>query len=286
MTEIIETGVDVDAKNFSQKASQLLATHTGLSQTKIKEAMQKGAVWLLRGKGKKRLRRASKALQIGDRLELNYNKQIIEQKVPEPHLIQDLGDYSIWFKPYGLYCQGSRWGDCASIARWVEVNISKLTNGTQRSVFLVHRLDRATSGLILLCHSKTAARLFSEYFAAGKMDKYYQAIVHGDFCNYPQAYRVNEPVNGKVAISEFSCVESKDGKSLLDVRLLTGRKHQIRQHLSGLGFAIIGDRLYGNEQNPATDLQLQSVRLEFICPITQKQKNFTVKDSLRLKLDQ
>lgn len=280
MSDIIETVLTVDATNRTQKTSQLLASHTGLSQTKIKDAMQKGAVWLHRGKGKKRLRRASKALKIGDRLELNYNKQIIEQQVPEPDLIYDAGDYSVWFKPYGLYCQGSRWGDGASIARWVEVNMAKLTNGAQHSVYLVHRLDRATSGLILLCHSKTAARLFSEYFAQGKMDKYYQAIVHGDFSQYPQAYKVDEPVNGKPAISEFSFIENKGGQSLVNIRLLTGRKHQIRQHLSGLGFPIIGDRLYGNEDNPDRDLQLQSVRLDFVCPFTQKQQS--IRASLRL----
>ena len=89
--------------------------------------------------------------------------------------------YSVWFKPYGLYCQGSRWGDFSSINRWVEINLHKLLDTTERPVFIVHRLDRATSGLILLCHTKNAARLFSAMFQSGNMDKRYQVVVRGDF---------------------------------------------------------------------------------------------------------
>lgn len=281
MTDIIEICLTIDVDNKKFKASQLLANKSNISQAKIKDAMQKGAVWLLRGKGKQRLRRASKPLQIGDKLALNYNAELLNQTVPEPQLIHDAQDYSIWFKPYGLYCQGSRWGDFASINRWVETNQHKFASSTERPVFLVHRLDRATTGLILLCHSKTAARSFSEMFGEGKLDKRYQAIVHGDFSILAQEYKMDQAVDGKSSQSVFSFVASKDDCSLVDVKLLTGRKHQIRQHLSRLGFPIVGDRLYGNSESK--DLQLQSVSLRFICPITQKQQYFTVADHQRIK---
>ena len=75
MTDIIEICLTIDADSSHLKASQLLANHTNLSQAKIKDAMQKGAVWLLRGKSKRRLRRASKPLLVGDKLELNYNTE-------------------------------------------------------------------------------------------------------------------------------------------------------------------------------------------------------------------
>ena len=288
MTDIIETSLTIDTDSSQLKASQLLAAHTGLSQAKVKDAMQKGAVWLLRGSDKKRLRRASKALQVGDRLELNYNAQLLNQLVPEPQLIVDAQDYSVWFKPYGLSCQGSRWGDFASINRWVEINLPKLLESAERPVFLVHRLDRATTGLILLCHSKTAARLFSAMFQEGKIDKRYQAIVCGDFSVLPQGYEVDQTVDGKAARSIFSCVDKKSNCSLVDVRLLTGRKHQIRRHLSALGYPIVGDRLYGDAKkendNDARDLQLQSVSLRFTCPIAHTDQHFTVADHQRIQL--
>ncbi|BFM18256.1 hypothetical protein R50073_44390 [Maricurvus nonylphenolicus] len=284
MTEIIETRLTIDADSCQLKASQVLANHTQVSQAKIKDAMQKGAVWLLRGKSKQRLRRASKALKPGDTLELNYNPQLLNQSVPEPQLIHDAVDYSVWFKPYGLYCQGSRWGDFASINRWVEINLPKLTNTAERPVFLVHRLDRATSGLMLLCHSKTAARLFSAKFAEGQMDKRYQAIVHGDFSNLPPEYKVEQEVDGKPSCSIFSHVDHNGSYSLVDVKLLTGRKHQIRQHLSNLGYPIVGDRLYGNGAEDGRDLQLQSVSLQFTCPVSHQPQHFTVADQFKLRL--
>lgn len=284
MTDIIEICLTIDTDNCELKASQVLANFTGLSQGKIKDAMQKGALWLLRGNNKRRLRRASKPLQAGDKLELNYNPQLLNQAVPEPLLIHDAEDYSIWFKPYGLSCQGSRWGDFASINRWVETNLSTLTNTQERSVFLVHRLDRATSGLMLLCHSKTSAHLFSEMFSKGQIDKRYQAIVVGDFSVLPQNYVVDLLVDGKASQSIFSYADKKDACSLVDIRLQTGRKHQIRQHLSALGYPIVGDRLYGSTNNQDRDLQLQSVSLKFTCPLTQSEKHFLVTDNHLLRL--
>ena len=286
MSDIIEICLTIDADNQQLKASQLLAMHTPLSQTRIKDAMQKGAVWLLRGNGKKRLRRASKPLQVGDKLALNYNAQLLDQPVPEPQLVHDAQDYSIWFKPYGLYCQGSRWGDFASINRWVEINLPGLLDCKERPVFMVHRLDRATTGLILLCHNKSAARLFSDMFREGKMDKRYQAVVCGDFSGFPPNHEVNQMVDGKTALSFFSHVAYKDGCSLVDVRLMTGRKHQIRHHLSSLGYPIAGDRLYGNNEviDGNRDLQLQAVSLQFTCPISGKDLQFSVADNQRLRL--
>ncbi|MBW8190521.1 RNA pseudouridine synthase [Neiella marina] len=284
MTEPLEISLTLDAENCQQKASLLLAERSQLSQAKIKDAMQKGAVWLIRGGDKKRLRRASKSLKAGDRLELNYNPQLLEQSVAEPNLIDDAGDYSIWFKPYGLSCQGSRWGDFASINRWVELNLAQLTNTPQRPAFLVHRLDRATSGLMLLAHSKKAAHLFSEMFRKGEMDKRYQAIVSGDFSVFPQNHPVSLPVNDKQAHSVFSLLEKNAQHSLLDVKLLTGRKHQIRQHLAALGYPIVGDRLYGQAQHQTRDLQLQSVSLRFSCPLQHKLMTYQVADHLKLRL--
>ncbi|GAA5317536.1 MAG: RluA family pseudouridine synthase [Candidatus Pelagadaptatus aseana] len=282
LNPIIELSLDIDVGNASTKSSQLLAEHTGLSQGQIKSAMHKGAVWLVRGQRKQRLRRASKTLLAGDCLQLNYNAELLEQTVPEPLLIADEADYSVWFKPFGLACQGSRWGDFASIQRWVEIEFNKSNN--PRPVFLVHRLDRATTGLILLAHSKKAARLFSEYFAQGDMDKRYQAIVHGDFSNQPKDLKITEEIDGKHACSIFNGVQCQPQRSLLDVQLKTGRKHQIRRHLAGIGYPIVGDRLYGTGEKDHCDLQLQSVTLAFLCPLNQEQKRYQAPPQFRLQL--
>lgn len=284
MTQVIETTIAINTSNVDLKASLILSEHTGLPQSKIKVAMQKGAVWLCRGNEKKRLRRASKPLKIDDTLEINYNEAVLNQAVAQPLLVHDALEYSVWFKPYGLACQGSRWGDFATINRWVEINLPDMLNCPQRPVMLVHRLDRATSGLMLLCHTKNAARLFSEMFQSSKLDKRYQAIVHGDFSANQQSVEVNIPVEGRHAKSEFSFAEKNDDYSLLDITLFTGRKHQIRQHLKALNYPIVGDRLYGGAATEEQDLQLQSVSLSFMCPISSQEQHFEVDEKLRLTL--
>lgn len=284
MNTIIETSVKIDERTSSLKASQVLSEHTDLSQAKIKDAMQKGAVWLSRDKRKIRLRRASKALQVGDQLDMNYNAELLEQTVPPSVLIHDAVDYSVWYKPYGVHCQGSRWGDFASINRWVEINLPTIQNCAARPVQLVHRLDRATTGIMLLCHSKSATRLFSEMFTQRKIRKQYQAIAHGDFSIESAAYEVNLPVDGKPASTVFLDSVCKGDYSLVDIELITGRKHQIRQHLSLLGHPVVGDRLYGRGVQDEKDLQLQSVSLRFQCPIRNNEQYFEVEDHLRLKL--
>ncbi|MFC3193338.1 RluA family pseudouridine synthase [Marinicella sediminis] len=286
MTDIIEVQITICDGQQDQKASKILAVASGLPQAKLKEAMHKGAVWLRRGKGQKRLRRAGKALRVGDELLLNYNPRILDQWVPEPQLVSDLGDYSIWFKPFGLACQGSRWGDFSAMARWVEVNLPEITDHAPRPVHLVHRLDRATTGLMILCHSKRSARAFSELFAAGQVDKRYQAIVRGDFSVHGSPLQVNKPVDGKEATTVFSLASQSENACLLDVQLLTGRKHQIRKHLRGLDFPIIGDRLYGEGEQDGIDLHLQAVSLSFTCPMTGESRAFVVRDDQRLILDQ
>lgn len=279
----VHYSVTADDVTEGLKSSFLLSRESGLSQQKIKKAMQLGAVWIQRQQ-LRRLRRSSKTLLAGDELQLYYNPQILEQAVIEPQLISDEGQYSIWFKPYGLYCQGTKWGDFCAINRWVEMHFQP-----QRPAFLVHRLDRATSGLLLLAHTKKAAQLFSDLFATRKMAKNYQAIVEGDACRWQEFTELDQMVDGKNASTMVLCRQVSEQKSLLDIRLNTGRKHQIRQHLSGAGFTIVGDRLYGIAHPEGTllqpDLQLQAVSLAFDCPFNHEPKYYQVSDSERLNLN-
>ena len=279
MDHIIEIQHELTAADVGTKASLLLAQLSGLSQAKVKEAMTKGAVWLQHKNKRQRLRRAAKQLKAGDVIEMFYNPEILEKSVSAPELIADEGEYSLWFKPYGLSCQGSKWGDFSSINRQVEAHFEN-----QRSVFLVHRLDNATSGILLLAHSKSAAQAFSELFAKRAVDKRYQAIVAGDLSAINNWQELTETIDGKHASTLICCAEANTQHSLLDIRLNTGRKHQIRLHLAGLGHPIIGDRLHGNALAADKDLQLQAQRLSFICPITAVARDYHIAKHLKLRL--
>ena len=134
-------------------ACEILATRSGFSKGKIKDAMNKGAVWLIAPTGPmKRLRRATATLNAGEKIELHYNDEVLAKDVPASALVADLHHYSIWFKPSGVLAQGTMEGDHCALLRQVELYFKML-----RPVFLVHRLDREASGLMLVAHSQNAA---------------------------------------------------------------------------------------------------------------------------------
>ena len=236
--------------------------------------MQKGAVWLQHGKKTKRVRRATKSVRRGDQLHLYYDEQILSTQPPPAHLIADEGDYSIWYKPYGMLSQGSKWGDHATINRWAEQHLTP-----QRPAFVVHRLDRAATGLILIAHKKRVAADLSRLFRERKVEKCYRVIVHGKFPETPRPYTVTTEIEKREACSHFSLMkyDSERDRSLLDVVIESGRKHQIRRHLAGVGYPIVGDRLYGRDKD-TEDLKLTAYLLAFCCPITSQKREYRLKD--------
>jgi tRNA pseudouridine32 synthase/23S rRNA pseudouridine746 synthase len=259
----VETHVRIESPE--ELPVDLLHRTTGLPKQRIKRAMTQGAVWVTRGRKTERLRRAKRKLREGDELHLYYDANILAEVPAEPTLIADVGAYCVWRKPYGLRSQGSKWGDHCTVARWAERHLQP-----ERPAFIVHRLDRAANGLILTAHSKSTAAALSKLFLTREVEKHYRAMVAGDFSVHPNPLRVEQPVDGKEAISEFSLLDVIDdgARSMLDVRIETGRKHQIRRHLAELGHPVIGDRLYGSGEADGMDLQLTACLLAFQCPVS------------------
>ena len=271
----------VQIESAEDNPIDLLKRETGLSKQRIKLAMTQGAVWMTRGKNTQRLRRATRKLRTGDEVHLYYDADIQAETPAEPTLIADAGNYSVWNKPYGLRSQGSKWGDHCTVARWAERHLQP-----ERPAFTVHRLDRAANGLILVAHSKSMAAALSEKFRKREVEKSYLVLVAGDFSSQPDPLRVERLIDGKDAVSEFSLREvHKDGeRSLVDVRIETGRKHQIRRHLAELGHPVIGDRLYGAGAEDGVDLQLTAYRLAFHCPVSDERVEYRLGESGKLSV--
>jgi len=260
--------------DHGQSALDCLADQTPLSRQQLKLAMHKGALWITpsaatsnsegrqHSKHTRRLRRGKKALSAGDQLHLYYNETLLQQTPPSATLIEDAGAFSVWQKPYGMLSQGSKWSDHCTLTRWAEQQLTP-----ERPAFLVHRLDRATNGLMVIAHSKTCARALARAFEERHTKKRYQAIVEGQF---PEASTSSqEPIDDRAAISHFQRLDfdALNNRSLIDIDIETGRKHQIRRHLSALGFPIIGDRLHGNGVETDVDLQLCAYHLSFPDPL-------------------
>ena len=255
--------VHVDVASPGDDAVSLLQRSSGLSRTQLKSAMTKGAVWLSRGSRTERLRRARRKLRAGDRLHLYYNAKVLGKVPAEPTLVADVGAYSVWNKPYGMRSQGSKWGDHCTVGRWAEQHLEP-----QRPSFVVHRLDRAANGLLLVAHDKKTAAGLSALFRQRRVEKRYRAWVRGDGSALTSPCGVDTPLDGKPASSNIRCIRVTKDRSLFDVSIATGRKHQVRRHLAGLGFPILGDRLYGNGAGDGVDLQLTAYLLEFRCPVS------------------
>ncbi len=262
----------ISANSTGITVIELLAGHTRLSRQQLKTAMTNGAVWLETRHGIRRIRRAKKALQAGERLHLYYDSKIQSQQPAAARLVADEGDYSVWNKPAGMYSQGSRWGDHCSIVRWAEQHLEP-----GRTAYLVHRLDRAASGLILLAHNRQAARAFSSMFEQRLISKHYRALVEGDMSRLKLPFAINTPVQDKAAESVIIEADYNPDEQITRViiDLKTGRKHQIRRHLTDAGHPLVGDRLYGTG-NTSRDLQLKAVSLGFECPLTGVTRNYSL----------
>ncbi len=245
-----------------------LSYHTNISKRRIKDAMNKGAVWLKKTKGKQlRIRRATTRLKPGDRLWFYYDEKLLALEPPAVECISDHKRYSVWFKPAGLMTQGTRYGDHCSLLRQVE-----LFYKTRRKVFLVHRLDREASGVVLVAHDKGAAGKLSSLFQDRSIIKRYRAQVAGDLTQSQSENTIQLPLDGKAAITEYKAVEydSASNTTQVNVTIQTGRKHQIRRHFDMIGFPVVGDPLYGRDNKNMAGLQLMATALEFYCPFSGK----------------
>jgi len=265
----------------------LAKTSNALSKAQLKQAISKGALWLSRDNHTQRLRRVKRALKKGDKLHFYYNEAVLANKAPQAILISDQTNYSVWYKPFGMLSQGSKWSDHCTITRFVQQHFTP-----ERAVFIVHRLDKAATGLILIAHTKKAAKAIASMFEnrttnSNSLEKYYQIIVHGNHSVNEQPQVITTEVDGKSAQSTFRCLTYNEIKkqSLIEVKIDSGRKHQIRVHAASIGLPIVGDRLHGIADNTEVlNLQLCAVSLSFICPIMQKQKCFELPGELRPKL--
>lgn len=247
-----------------------LAAFSALPEEAIADAALKGAVWCKRKKMHKlrRVRNLEEPLSIGDELYLNYNTQVLAQKPLVPLLVADEVNYSIWNKPAGMLSQGSKWSDHCTITQTVNRLHGKPT-------FLVHRLDRAAAGLIVVAHTKNALKKLIERFANREVTKHYHVQVHGHVGG-TMPIRVDTDVQNKNAITDIlqATVDKESNRSSCLVSIETGRKHQIRDHMSSIGHPVVGDRLFDPERNHEEDLKLTACMLAFECPFTRVKKQY------------
>lgn len=226
---------------------------SGVSRKAIKQALDGGQVFV----DGQVARRASQLLCGGETLRLTLSGLALEDALPEPRVLL-LDDAVLALnKPAGMpsHPTGSGRLDALSWAsRWLRDN-----QGQGREPILLHRLDADTSGVLLLARTAEANRSLARMFAEREMSKSYLALVEGrppaQFAvdNYLRAGKRGrtEAVRsgGQRAQTDFITLDQGDGFALVEARPKTGRTHQIRVHLAGSGYPLLGDGLYGGPKS-------------------------------------
>lgn len=148
-------------------------------------------------------------------------------------------------------------------------------------IFIVHRLDKDTSGIILFAKTEEVKRKLQQNW--DKTKRYYVALVEGNVktsgtiknwlreTKTLMTFSSNKPNDGVLAITKYKPIISKNEYSLLEIEILTGRKNQIRVHMKDIKHPIVGDKKYGSVKNPIRRMTLHATYLKFIHPITQKE---------------
>jgi 23S rRNA pseudouridine1911/1915/1917 synthase len=148
-------------------------------------------------------------------------------------------------------------------------------------IFIVHRLDRDTSGVLIFAKDETVQQQLQDLWKDSKPERTYIAVVEGKV-SQPEGimesylkenkafvmYSTKNPDEGQLAITRFRTLKSNDEYSLMEIKLETGRKNQIRVHMKDLGHSIVGDKKYGATLNPIGRLGLHASAISFVHPVT------------------
>ena len=201
---------------------------------------------------------------------LNISTPNIKKKVSLRHksffnnlVIFKNQDYYIINKPSGLAVQGGT---------KVKINLDRilesLESNSENRPKLVHRLDKETSGILIISRNLKTTNFFGDLFKKRKIEKIYITIVHGIPKKKKGKIKIPLTYNEKTYQSEtdYNVLESKNNQSIVLVKLLTGRKHQIRKHFFEIGHPIVGDNKYRNEKSKllkVNNLFLHSYSIEF-----------------------
>ena len=188
-------------------------------------------------------------------------------------------------KPCGLLTMGTERDKTRTVHTILNEYVRKGDPRSRNRVYIVHRLDRETSGILIFARSEAAKTFLQDDWQA--TDKRYLTIVYGtldprdgtisSYLAENSAYKVYstpDPAAGKLSRTEYTVLKEAKGFSLLEIRLLTGRKHQIRVHLSEKGNPVVGDNKYGKGNDAYATLALHARSISFTHPVSGKRLTF------------
>jgi 23S rRNA pseudouridine1911/1915/1917 synthase len=218
-------------------------------------------------------------LEPGDIVTIASGKRVPAESI-ERHGLKIIfldDDVVVVDKRAGLLSMGSEGEKERTAHRILNEHLKALTKLAQQQAFIVHRLDRETSGLMLFARSRAVQAALQENWKT--VTKRYLAVVEGvpaktegtlrDNLVESKSLRMHRVERGgELAITHYRVLRTGRGSSIVEFTLETGRKNQIRVQIAGLGHPIVGDRKYGAATDPARRLALHSSELKFRHPVT------------------
>jgi 23S rRNA pseudouridine1911/1915/1917 synthase len=243
----VKHSFEVAADETGLRLDQVIPRHvTGLSRRKARAVIDLGGVFVDRA----RVKVAGRTVRAGQKIEVTIGgalerpREIVEPRIVhvDPHVI-------VADKPAGLVTAPTPESDRGDLLDQLGKKFGE--------VYLVHRLDLPTSGLLVFARTRDANKKLGDAFKAHDIEREYRAVAVGDVSEQT----IDRPIDGRRAVTHVRPIEALSGATLLEVRLETGRTHQIRIHLAGIGRPVAGDRTHGGETERVFSLDKRPPRL-------------------------
>jgi 23S rRNA pseudouridine1911/1915/1917 synthase len=253
----------------------LLVRHLGSSKTKIKQLAGHGLI-AVDGRA---VKRTDIIVRPGQMVEI-VKKPILKERPPFAVLYED-EHLVVAEKPAGVLAIATEKEKTETFYRAVSGYVKRAA-GEEARIFIVHRLDREASGLMVFAKSKDVKDSLQKNW--DRTEKLYYALVEGRppekegkvegwLCE-SGVHKVEACPKGRpgaqYSVTHYRVLKTLPGYSLLEIRLETGRKHQIRVHMAGLGCPMAGDRRYGAKASPMRRMGLHAFGLAFVHPVSGK----------------
>lgn len=274
-----------DRKKLLPFLFEILASNEGWSKKTVKQRLQSSSVFVNGQVQTKHdfILNVNDVVEIGTAQRTGHHTDTQQVKLEIIHQDKDLIAIN---KPAGLLSVGTSKENKKHALALLRTQLSrgKKSHNNKVNLWPVHRLDRDTSGILLFATSKEVREAVMDKWAS--TEKTYLAIVEGK--PKVEADTITEPLrlddteycmhvgqhrDAKSAITHYKLLESTDTRSLLEVRIETGRQHQIRAHMAWMGCAVVGDERYGKKGGR---MGLHAIRLVFEHPVSKRKIDLEV----------
>lgn len=225
-------------------------------------------------------------LSPGDKVSVNTTREFQVFSHPRLKLVYEDDDIIVINKGYGLLSMGTDKPGEQTAYSIVREYLKR--KDPRNKLFIVHRLDRDTTGLMMFAKNMQAKETMQHNWNNMVLERRYIAVTEGalepadgEIRSYltensaHEVYSTTRPGEGQLAVTYYRTLKVRQPYSLVELSLATGRKNQIRVHLKEKGHPIVGDRRYGAAPSPIHRLCLHAQTLRFVHPVTRRDMNFS-----------